>query len=241
MGGLSLLLDFNAMLCGSSCIRSQPQIQGPNATTPANTAFPNLSNAALSWTDPNSVRQFRVYHTTPSNSSEASRIIESSWDSAAAKWSVEPITNPPGDSLEAGTPMAAAACYPHTNTKIALVKNVYLLQPSGRLVERQSPYKDQAGIWGNDNFSGLYTASNLSAVFSYWYQNFDTRLQVLINFFHEIGETLFPLHAISRTAPSGGNGKVSDRASRLKTGRPLLLPQQGAARTCVSTLVLQTE
>ena len=67
------------------------------------------------------------------------------------------------------------------------MKNVYFFQPTGKLAERQSPYKEQVGVWGYDNFSGLYTASTLSAVFSYWYQNFDTRLQVLTNFFQELG------------------------------------------------------
>ncbi len=67
------------------------------------------------------------------------------------------------------------------------MKNVYFLQPTGALAEQQSPYKEQAGIWGYDNFSGLYSASTFSSIFSYWYQNFDTRLQVLTNFFQELG------------------------------------------------------
>lgn len=55
------------------------------------------------------------------------------------------------------------------------------------MIERQSPYENQTGIWGNDNFSGLYTSSNSSSLFSYWYQNFDTNLQILAVFFQELG------------------------------------------------------
>lgn len=67
------------------------------------------------------------------------------------------------------------------------VKNVYFLQHTGSVTERQSPYKDQPGMWGNDNFSGLYTASNFSTMFSYWYQNFDTKVQILTTLFQELG------------------------------------------------------
>ena len=54
-------------------------------------------------------------------------------------------------------------------------------------MERQSPYKEQADVWGNDNFSGLYSASKASSLLSYWYQNFKTRFQILAVFFQEIG------------------------------------------------------
>ncbi len=39
----------------------------------------------------------------------------------------------------------------------------------------------------HDNFSGLYTTSGASSLFSYWYQNFDTKLQILTVFFQELG------------------------------------------------------
>ncbi|KAK3312443.1 hypothetical protein B0H66DRAFT_525501 [Apodospora peruviana] len=173
---------------GDSSGSSTPGSNNNNTTTPpARSAFQNISIAALSWVDESSARQIRVYQTTQWNSTHPPRILESSWDSAGAQWSVEPITDPAVDGLKPGTPLTAAAGYPHTNTSNALVKNVYFYQPTGKLAERQSPYKELAGVWGYDNFSGLYTASNLSAVFSYWYQNFDTRLQVLTNFFQELG------------------------------------------------------
>lgn len=67
------------------------------------------------------------------------------------------------------------------------VKNVYYLENTDKVIERQSPYKDQVGAWGDDNFSDLYTASNNSGLTSYWYQNFDSRVQILTMFFQELG------------------------------------------------------
>jgi hypothetical protein len=68
---------------------------------------------------------------------------------------------------------------------------VYFLQRTGAVTERQSPYKDQPSVWGNDNFSGLYTASDLSRLFSYWYQNFDTKVQIITMLFQELGANSF--------------------------------------------------
>ena len=54
---------------------------------------------------------------------------------------------------------------------------MYLLNPSNCLIERQSPYETQAGVWGNDNLSGQYTTSPTSTLFSYWYRDFSTKFQ----------------------------------------------------------------
>ena len=97
-----------------------------NTTTPpARSAFQNISIAALGWVDEGSVRQIRVYHTTQWNSTHPPRILESSWDSAGAKWAVETITDPAVDGIKPGTLLTAAAGYPHTNTSIALVSWVF--------------------------------------------------------------------------------------------------------------------
>ena len=74
-----------------------------------------------------------------------------------------------------------------TTSIYAQVKNVYLLSPIGSLIERQSPYKTKQGVWGNDNLSGQHTTSNTTSLFSYWYQDFDTRLQILAVFFQDFG------------------------------------------------------
>ncbi|KAK3994464.1 hypothetical protein QBC44DRAFT_322721 [Cladorrhinum sp. PSN332] len=203
---------------------------GPNITTPTRPAFDNPSIAALGWTDANSVRQIRVYYTTPSNSTNPPRILESSWDSVAANWSVEAITNPDVDGIKAGTPIAASSGHPHTNTSIALVKNVYFFQPTGKLAERQSPYKEQVGIWGYDNFSGLYTASNLSAVFSYWYQNFDTRLQVLTNFFQELGENSLTAARYFENGTDGREWEAIRHSVPIQDGSPIAAAPVGSRR-----------
>lgn len=67
------------------------------------------------------------------------------------------------------------------------VKNVYYSGNTGTMFERQSPYKEQAGVWGNDNFSGLYTTSKGSSLLAYWYQSFDTVSQILAVLFQELG------------------------------------------------------
>jgi hypothetical protein len=67
------------------------------------------------------------------------------------------------------------------------VKNVYYLGNSGTMFERQSPYKEKVGVWGNDNFSGLYTTSNSSSLLSFWDQHFTNGSQILVVLFQEIG------------------------------------------------------
>ncbi|KAK4231924.1 hypothetical protein QBC38DRAFT_353556 [Podospora fimiseda] len=214
----------------SSSPQGQGASPGPNTTTSTKPTFYNLSIAALGWTDVDSVRQIRVYHTTPPNSTHRSRILESSWDSVDSKWSVQSITDPTVDGLKPGTPMTASAGYPHTNTSISLVKNVYFLQPNGKLVERQSPYKEQAGIWGYDNFSGLYAASNLSTIFSYWYQNFDTRLQVLTNFFQEIGENSLTAARYFENGTDGREWESLRHSIPIQDGSPIAAAPAGSRR-----------
>ncbi|KAI1384903.1 uncharacterized protein F4822DRAFT_416654 [Hypoxylon trugodes] len=144
--------------------------------------YQNLSIAALHWVDGSNTSQYRVYYQLDNQTD----IFESAWESDNHTWSVSAISDL-NSNAKKGTPLAAAAGYPHTNTSNALVKNVYFAQPGGSMTERESPYKDQVGFWGDDNFSGLYTISNSSSLFSYWYQNFDTKLQVLAVFFQELG------------------------------------------------------
>lgn len=67
------------------------------------------------------------------------------------------------------------------------VKNVYFKGKTGTIFERQSPFKGQTGVWGNDNFSGLYSASSASLLASYWRQDLVNGTQDLAVFFQEIG------------------------------------------------------
>jgi len=142
-----------------------------------------LSISALQWVDGEGVSQYRVYY--QSLGPDQTRILESAWNSNSQKWTASPIIDE--NVVEFNTPIAASAGVPHTNTSFDTVKTVFFLQPGGTLMERQSPYKEQADVWGNDNFSGLYSASKASSLLSYWYQNFKTRFQILAVFFQEIG------------------------------------------------------
>jgi hypothetical protein len=148
----------------------------------ASSSSDNLGITALRWIDGANISHYRVYH----QQLDQTQILESSWNSDDRTWTVSSIADASVDIKQA-TPLTSSAGYPHTNVSNALVKNVYFVQPPGTVIERQSPYKEAAGVWGNDNFSGLYTASNASSLFSYWYQNFDTSLQVLSIFFQELG------------------------------------------------------
>jgi hypothetical protein len=141
-----------------------------------------LGITALRWVDGANISHYRVYH----QPLDQRQILESSWNSDNRAWTVSLIADP-SVGIKQATPLTSSAGYPHTNVSNALVKNVYFVQSPGTVIERQSPYKEEAGVWGNDNFSGLYTASNSSSLFSYWYQNFETSLQVLSVFFQELG------------------------------------------------------
>lgn len=66
------------------------------------------------------------------------------------------------------------------------VKNVYYMSPTDELVERQAQ-SNASQVWKNDNFSGLYTASNSSFVTAHWNQNIKNGSQELVVLFQEEG------------------------------------------------------
>ncbi|KAI0886488.1 uncharacterized protein GGS22DRAFT_198913 [Annulohypoxylon maeteangense] len=138
--------------------------------------------AALHWIDGTNTSQYCIYY-QPRNQNE---VFESSWSSNNQTWAVSDITDPSFD-VKPNTPLTSSAGYPYTNTNNSLVKNIYFVQSSGTAIERQSPYKEQPGIWGDNNFSGLYKISKSSSLFSYWYQDFDIRRHILAVFFQEHG------------------------------------------------------
>ncbi|KAK0643830.1 hypothetical protein B0T16DRAFT_459931 [Cercophora newfieldiana] len=156
----------------------------PGPSSPTRAPVQNLSIAAVRWIDGKNVDHYRVF--TQSSSSNQLGILESAWNSDGQAWSISPITDGT-DTVKPGTSISASTGFPHTNTSFELVKTVFYVQPGGKLIERQSPYKEATGIWGNDNFSGLYSTSNASSVFSYWYQNMETRFHILATFFQELG------------------------------------------------------
>ncbi|KAK0620525.1 hypothetical protein B0T14DRAFT_497038 [Immersiella caudata] len=175
---------------GASFAMRKTEGSSGNSTTtgspnPINPPFQNLSIAAVRWVDNSSISHYSVY--TQSIVSSQVRVLESAWDSRGQSWSVTPITDAGDGIFKAGTPIAASTGHPHSNKSIELVKTVFFVQPGGSMMERQSPYKEVTGVWGNDNFSRMYGTSAASSIFSYWYQNFETRLQILSVFFQNLG------------------------------------------------------
>lgn len=111
------------------------------------------------------------------------------------------------------------------------MKSVFFLQPGGTLVERQSPYKEKTGAWGNDNFSGLYSASNASSLFSYWYQSLETRSQILATFFQELGANSL---TVGRYIDNGTDGglpwETTKHSVSIQDGSPIVAVPAGNRR-----------
>ncbi|CAH0055871.1 unnamed protein product [Clonostachys solani] len=144
--------------------------------------YQNLSITALHWVDGATIGHYRVYYQPPN----ATHILESSWSTDKTNWTVSYITEE-DENIKDHSPLTSAAGYPHTNVTNDLVKSVFYLKNEDEIVEQQNPYKENLNAWGHDNLSGLYKTSNISSVMSYWYQNFDTRIQILALFFQELG------------------------------------------------------
>lgn len=104
-------------------------------------------------------------------------------------------------AVKPGTPIAAAAGYPHARLNYTLVciaclscslsitnslkvKNVYYMSVSNRLSERQAPSNDSQA-WKDDNFSGLYTGTESTHPAAHWNQNISNASQELVVLFQE--------------------------------------------------------
>ncbi|KAH8896042.1 hypothetical protein GQ53DRAFT_792454 [Thozetella sp. PMI_491] len=206
---------------GSLAAKSRDNSSSPAVTSP----YVNLTIASLHWIDGANISQYRIYYQPPN----ASQVLESTWSSDAKNWSVSSITDA-GADIKPNSPLTSTAGYPHTNTSNALVKNVYYLQHVGTVVERQSPYKDQVGIWGNDNFSGLYTASGLSSLFSYWYQNFDTKLQILTVLFQELGANSLSVAKYVQNNTDDEAWQISRQSISIQDGSSIAAAPVGSRR-----------
>lgn len=113
---------------------AQGQTSAPSPTpSPKIKSSPVLQNsslAALQWTDSvgsTVVDHYHVYYQLTDGT-----IAESAWDSDTATWTVSRITDPSTD-VALGTPLSAAAGYPHVNTSLGIVRpSVYsIMQYSG--------------------------------------------------------------------------------------------------------------
>ncbi|KAK3311836.1 hypothetical protein B0H66DRAFT_571348 [Apodospora peruviana] len=159
--------------------RSEQPAVAPNATVVPPRIVSNMSLAALRWEDPLKGSQYRVYF-QPTHLNDT-QILESAWSADTETWVVQPITDP-NTPIKPGTPITASTGFPHTNTSNPRVRSVYYAT-RGTVIERQTPYKENADIWGNDNGSGQYAPSNASSLFSFWYQDFHSKLMILALFF----------------------------------------------------------
>ncbi|KAL2038105.1 hypothetical protein N7G274_009052 [Stereocaulon virgatum] len=159
--------------------------KGKPAPVPTNTSVPTpqaryakTGLAAIQWTDSNGTLHKRLYYQDNSD-----KIRESAWDNSTAfdsAWRIHVIS----DAVKPGTPIAAAAGYPHASRNHSLVKNVYYMSTNDELFERQAP-SNNSQAWENDNFSGLYSGSNSTFLTAYWNQNFLNVSQELVVLFQE--------------------------------------------------------
>ncbi|KAL8969536.1 MAG: hypothetical protein Q9183_001953 [Haloplaca sp. 2 TL-2023] len=152
--------------------------QPPQITRTRPPIYANTGLAAVQWTDLEGVLHKRLYYQDPS-----AQIVESAWDNSSDSgnaWQVSSI----GDAAKPGTPIAAAVGYPHASYNYDLVKNVYYVSSNNHLVERGAP-SENPQTWGNDNFSGLYTAANASFLAAYWHQNIQNTSQELVILFQK--------------------------------------------------------
>ncbi|KAL8650498.1 MAG: hypothetical protein Q9226_005116 [Calogaya cf. arnoldii] len=157
--------------------------------------YRNTGLAALQWTDLNGTFYIRVYYQDSLN-----RVRESAWGNSTS-WRSPWQTNIISDAVKPGTPLAAAAGYPHADYDyspvgyvihflspvsdvLLQVKNVYYMTTTDELFERQAP-SNHSQPWKDDNFSGLYRGSNSTFLAAYWNQDLYRVSQQLIVLFQE--------------------------------------------------------
>ncbi|SPO06374.1 uncharacterized protein DNG_09063 [Cephalotrichum gorgonifer] len=201
--------------------KDSPVLPDPVVPDSAN-RYQNLSITALRWVDNDDSSYYSVFH----QPADQTRIFESSRRSDDKSWTVSPITDV-DMSIMSGTPLASVAGYPHTNITNGLVKSVYITDPAGTIIERQSPYKTEVGVWGNDNFSGQYVISKASSMFSYWYQNFDTRFQILAVFFQELGANSLTIAKYVENVTDGEPWQTSRQSLSIQDGSSLVAAPAG--------------
>ena len=92
----------------------------PQAPTTTRVRYANTGLAVMQWTDLNGTLHKRLYYQDNSD-----KIRESAWDNSTAfdtAWDVNAIS----DAVKPGTPIAAAAGYPHASYNYSLVRIAYL-------------------------------------------------------------------------------------------------------------------
>lgn len=98
----------------------KPTATVPQVPTATRAGYANTGLAAMLWTDLNGTLHKRLYYQDSKD-----KIRESAWDNSTAsnsKWNVNAIS----DAAKPGTPIAAAAGYPHASHNYSLVHIAYL-------------------------------------------------------------------------------------------------------------------
>lgn len=101
-----------------------PSPTPPQAPTTTQALYANTGLAAMQWTDLNGTLHKRVYYQDNND-----QIRESAWDNSTAfdtAWVINNIS----DAVKPGTPIAAAAGYPHASYNYSLVRITYLSFPA---------------------------------------------------------------------------------------------------------------
>ena len=101
-----------------------PSPISPQTPTTTRGGYENTGLAAMQWTDLNGTLHRRLYYQDNSD-----KIRESAWDNSSAfdtAWDVNAISN----AVKPGTPIAAAAGYPHARQNYTLVRIAYLSFPA---------------------------------------------------------------------------------------------------------------
>ncbi|KAL5878155.1 hypothetical protein ACKVWC_007305 [Pyricularia oryzae] len=209
---------------------SQPQEQQtPPAPSPTNRpkTSPVLQESALAglnWKDASNDTHYQVYF-----QSRDGAIMESAWNPTGNRWTVSRITDP-GADIKPGTPLAASAGFPHVNTTWDVVKNVYFTGSAG-IIERQSPFKEARGVWGNDNLSGQYTSSNRSLILAFWDQNFSNRSQNLVLLYQTLGANSLSVSKYFSDRNSDLPWAVQQLSLSILDGSPMALARSGNPST----------
>lgn len=96
------------------------------------------------------------------------------------------------------------------------------------MYERHSP---QEGLWGNDNFSGLYTASDESSIFSFWYQSIDTQTQILAILFQDVNDNALSIAKYTGDRTSQSSWTSIRQSIDIQMGSALAVAPVGSVRT----------
>ncbi|KAL9118892.1 MAG: hypothetical protein Q9187_004552, partial [Circinaria calcarea] len=187
-GGIGGTIAARSRVQSATIPTDNPSPTLPQSPTTTRVQYANTGLAAMQWTNPNGTLHKRLYY-----QDNKDKIRESAWNNNTAftaAWEVNPIS----DAVKPGTPIAAAAGYPHASYNYSLVriadllfsavKNVYYISTDNKISERQAPSNDSQA-WEDDNFSQLYTGSKSTFLTAYWNQNIQNVSQELVVLFQE--------------------------------------------------------